>query len=884
MKDHDSPAQEPHRIVIVGAVAGGASAAARLRRLGEHSSIVVFERGEHASFANCGLPYYLGGEIVKRDKLLVAGKTQLEGWLNLEIRTRTDVLSIDRERKLVHVRDLATGDEYDQPYDQLILSPGASPIRPAALLEKVRPHHPRVKSLRSLGDADRLKELVDSGISSAVIVGGGFIGLEVAEQLGQRKVTTSLIEATDHVMPALDKEITAPIHETLTRHGVRLHLNVAVADLEPLEGDRIRVRLDDDRTIETDLVVLAIGVRPESLLAKNAGLELNDRGAIRVDAHQRTSDPSIYAVGDAVEVTEPVFGNKAYIPLGGPANRQGRLAADHIAATVGVTDLEPEELTYRGSQGTSIVRVFDVAAGLTGQSEISLQRQGKRLHEDYETVTVHPMSHASYYPGAQRMTLKIMFSKKEGRLLGAEAVGRHGIDKRLDVLAMAIQLGGTVFDLEQAELCYAPPFGSAKDPINMAGFQAANLLLGQTRNVNAKELEELIKDNAVTLLDVRTEPEYQTDSIEIAVNIPLDQLRERRDEIPRDRPVVTYCQVGQRGYLAETMLRQHGVDVRNLSGGFTSWRLWQAMVEPPNEDPIEPNPGGAPSLDGEEQPSKIQTQVAGDDDAASGGKAMVTTSCQVGGGATNNGQQAHAEPTTLDVRGELCPGPLLAMAHAVEQLRAGQSIRVLASDPGFANDARAWCASNGHRVLEVQQTDRAVEALIQKQTAGASQEVATTSPRDGQTLVVFSGDLDKVLASFVIANGAAAMGKPVTMFFTFWGLNALRRKEAPPVSKGLLDRMFGWMMPRGAERLKLSQMNMGGMGTAMMKYVMKNKNVADLPTMIATARQQGVRMVACTMSMDVMGLKKEELIDGVELGGVAAYLGEAQKSSVNLFV
>ena len=581
--------QTQTRIVIVGGVAGGASAAARARRLDEQASIVVFERGGEASFANCGLPYYLGGEIADRGRLLVAGDRQLKDWLNLDVRTRSEVTAIDRESSEVSVREVDSGRTYRQPYDYLILSTGAAPIRPGPLLENVGRDHPRVLSLRNMADVDRIKAVVDGGIRSALVIGGGFIGLEVAEQLVRRGVQTGVVEMLPQVLPNLDAEMVEPLHQELAGHGVELHLENGVAALDPAESG-VAIRLNSGRELSADLVLLAVGVRPESELAKTAGLELTQRGAIRVDSGQQTSDPRIYAVGDAVEVTEPMFGGAAYVPLGGPANRQGRLVADRIAASQSCDAFQEEALRYRGSQGTSIVRVFELSAGTTGFSEKGLARLALSRGQDYGVVYVHPNNHAGYYPGASRVSIKLIYETPSGRVLGAQAVGRQGIDKRIDVIAMAIQMKATVYDLEEAELCYAPPFGSAKDPVNMAGFVAANALRGLTNTIHVDELPGEPAAADVTTIDVRTTPEFALGAIPGAIHLPLEELRDRIDEVPRDKPVITYCKLGQRGYFAERILRQNGYDdVRNLSGGYETWKQFERVLQSKaaNSSPVE---------------------------------------------------------------------------------------------------------------------------------------------------------------------------------------------------------------------------------------------------------------------------------------------------------
>lgn len=563
---------ERPRILIVGGVAGGASAAARCRRLLEDAEIIVFERGPYASFANCGLPYYLGGEIAERGKLLVAGGNRLQGWLNLDVRTGSEVRSIDRAGQRIEVVELGSGRTTWEAYDRLILATGAAPIRPAPLLAEVGAEHPRVLSLRSIPDADQIKAVVDAGAREATVIGGGFIGLEVVEQLVHRGTRVRLVEMLPQVMPPLDAEMVEPIHALLRQQRVELHLGDGVAGLKPLDNQRVQVTLQSGVKLDADLVLLAIGVRPESSLARAAGLELNERGAVRVNEHLQTSDPAIYAVGDAIEIIEPVLGGKTQIPLAGPANRQGRLAADHLAAELQRATWSAVDVRFRGAQGTSVVRVFDLVAAMTGLSEKALNRAGKKLHAEFEVVYVHPMHHADYYPGAERMTLKLLFERPTGRVLGAQAVGGAGIDKRIDVMAMAIQMRATVFDLEQAELCYAPQFGSAKDPVNQAGFQAANVLHGITRVVTAGEMAAL-RDAGAVVLDVRSEREFAAGHVPGARNVPIDQLRGRLSELPIGASVITYCAVGQRGYIAERILRQRGwQDVHNLSGGFRSWQ------------------------------------------------------------------------------------------------------------------------------------------------------------------------------------------------------------------------------------------------------------------------------------------------------------------------
>lgn len=556
------------KIAIVGGVAGGASAAARARRLSEEAEIIVFERGPEPSFANCGLPYYVGGQIADRDKLLVAPKQRLIERHRLDVRVRQSVEVVDHQRKRLTVKILADGTTYEESYDKLILAPGAAPLRPPIPGIDL----PGIYTLRDLRDADRLHEVV-AGARSAVIVGAGFIGLEMAENLVHRGIETTVVELVDQVLPPWDREMTIPIAEHLVEKGVRLVLSDSAEEFAPILPKGLTVRLKSGDELDADFVVLSVGVRPENSLATVAGLEVGPRGGIRVNKHMQTSDPDIYAVGDAVEVRDFVTGDPTQIPLAGPANRQGRIAADHIFG---------RESSYRGTQGTAVVGVFDMAAAMTGLSEKALKRVGRA----YEKIYLHPTQHAGYYPGAEQMSLKLLFDPRDGRVLGAQAVGRAGVDKRIDVLAMAIQAGMTVFDLEEVELAYAPQFGAAKDPINMAGFIAAGVVRGDCAIVHATDLltsASLAESGSVepdtiakepVLVDVRGPDEFACGHIPGAVNIPLEELRERLGELAAataKQRVIAYCQVGQRGYLATRILTQAGFNAANLSGGYVTY-------------------------------------------------------------------------------------------------------------------------------------------------------------------------------------------------------------------------------------------------------------------------------------------------------------------------
>lgn len=537
------------KIIIVGGVAGGASAAARLRRLSETDEIVMFEKGEYISFANCGLPYYIGGVIEDRSKLLVQTVEGMGTRFNLDIRNWTEIIKINRETKTVIARKVMTGEEYEENYDVLILSPGSKPVKPPIPgLEDAK----SVYTLRNVPDTDRIKEYVDKlQPKKAVVIGGGFIGIEMAENLCDRGIEVTVIEMGNQVMAPVDIEMAQMVHTHMREKGINLILEDGV---DSFSNEGTIVNLKSGKEIATEMIILAIGVQPESTIAKEAGLETGLRGAIKVNEHLQTTDPSIYAVGDVVEVKDYIHGTETYIPLAWPANRQGRLVADHIHG---------KEAVYKGTLGTSIAKVFDLTVATTGSNEKTL----KRLGVEYEVVHVSPASHAGYYPGASPMSLKLIFDKESGKIYGAQAIGKDGIDKRIDVIATAIKGGLSVLDLPDIEIAYAPPYSSAKDPVNMAGYAATNIMEGMVSTVQWHEIDEIIEQGGY-LIDVRTPQEVSRGAIKGSVNIPVDELRNRLDEIPTDKDLYVTCQVGMRGYLATRILAGNGFHVKNLDGGY----------------------------------------------------------------------------------------------------------------------------------------------------------------------------------------------------------------------------------------------------------------------------------------------------------------------------
>jgi NADPH-dependent 2,4-dienoyl-CoA reductase/sulfur reductase-like enzyme/TusA-related sulfurtransferase/rhodanese-related sulfurtransferase len=651
------------KLVIVGGVAGGASVATRARRLSEDANIILFERGEFVSFANCGLPYYIGGEITDRDDLLVTTVELLQDRFNIDVRNFSEVVSVDREGKTVTVRNVKTDETYVESYDKLALCPGGQPIKPP--LDGI--DLDSIFSLWNIPDSDRIKAYVDEKKpESAVVIGAGFIGLEMAENLIAKGMQVTVVEMLDQVLPPLDYEMATMVHETLVANGIRLHLGDGVSSFRK-EGDRTVVTTQKGAELECDLVILSIGVRPENGLAKNAGLDLGERGGIKTDATMLTSDPNIYAAGDVCEVTDFVSGQPAMIPLAGPANKQGRMVADNVFG---------KRTEYKGTQASAIVKIFEQTVALTGNNEKTLQRNGMPYMKSY----TQSGSHAAYYPGSQMMNLKLLFAPDDGKVLGAQIVGMEGADKRIDVIATAIRAGMTVYDLEELELAYAPPYSSAKDPVNMAGFVAGNLLRGYVENVHWNELEGLDTASNV-LLDVRDEEEVEMhEPIAGALHIPLDQLRARLGELDRDKTYIVYCAMGLRGYIAYRMLVQNDLKCMNLSGGYCVYN--------------------APKGDWTRPPPPVESTVE------------FAEKC--------------FDNFDFDINacGVPCPGPIMKLAKKIKVMEDGQVVRVTASDRAFSKDVPGWCKKTGNKLISITSGDGKYMALILKGDAGPVAEEA----------------------------------------------------------------------------------------------------------------------------------------------------------------
>ena len=817
------------KYVIIGGVAGGATAAARLRRIDEQAEIILLEKGKYISYANCGLPYYIGGVIAEREKLLVQTPASFGKRFRIDVRVENEVIAIDPEKKTLTIRK-ADGKEYEETYDKLLLSPGANPVKPP--LEGIDSEG--IFTLRNVEDIDRIKAYItDKQVKRAVVVGAGFIGLEMAENLHHAGVAVSVVEMGNQVMAPIDFSMAAPIHRHLIEKGVSLYLEEGVTRFRRTE-EGITVFLKSGKTISADMVLLSIGVRPATALAQQAGLELGEMGGIRVDEYLETSAKDIYAVGDAIEYPHPLTGKPWLNYLANPANRQGRIVADNMA--LGNTT------SYEGAIGTSIAKVFDMTVASTGLAAKRLKQWGM----EYQSSVTHSASHAGYYPDALPLTLKLTFHPKTGKLYGAQCVGYEGVDKRIDQIAGLIKHGGTVYDLMETEHTYAPPFSSAKDPIAIAGYVASNIISGAMPVISWRELAE--KKDEVMLIDTRTPEEFSFGTIPGAVNIPLDEMRDRLSEIPADKPVVLFCAVGLRGYLAQRILIGRGYrNTANLIGGYKTYSTAVAPIPAPTAS------------------SPAQPAASAPSQSAQSGSVK--------------------EPLRVNACGLQCPGPIMQVKKAMDSIAPGERVEIVATDAGFARDASAWCATTGNKLIEKKEEKGRYTVLLEKgdEACTCPSSLPAAGGR-GKTLILFSDDLDKALATFVLANGAAATGQKVSIFFTFWGLNVLKKIQKPRTEKDIFGKMFGMMLPSNSLRLKLSKMNMMGLGSRMMRFLMKRKGIDSLESLRSQALAQGVEFIACQMSMDMMGIRREELLDEVTIGGVATYMERADKANVNLFI
>lgn len=812
--------------VIIGGVAGGATAAARIRRADESAEIILLEKGKYISYANCGLPYYIGGVIADRDKLFVQTPEGFGKRFNIDVRVENEVTAIDTAAKTVTVKK-ADGTSYTESYDKLLLSPGSNPVVPP--LKGIDSEG--IFTLRNVDDTDRIKSYLNTHqVQDAVVVGGGFIGLEMAENLKHAGANVSIVEMADQVMSPVDFSIASHVHRHLMDQGVGLWLKTGVSHFEQADG-RLRVCFTDGGHIMADMVLLSVGVRANTQLAAQAGIELGERG-IKVNSYLQTSAADVYAVGDAIEFTHPLTGQPWLNFLANPANRQGRIVADNMVFG--------NQCEYEGAIGTSIAKVFDLTVGATGLPAKRLQQLGVA----FEQSTTSSAAHASYYPGAFQLTTKLTFDPQSGKLYGAQCVGHDGVDKRIDQAALVIKNGGTIYDLIKLEHAYAPPFSSAKDPIAIAGYTAANIINGSMPIIHWRELKDMDL-SGTTLIDVRTADEYSLGTIRNAINIPVDELRERIHEIPADKPVIVFCAIGLRGYIALKILTGRNFkNVRNLSGGYKTYALATQPITHENN-----HSNSTEKMNETKSANSCETKII-----------------------------------TVDACGLQCPGPILKLKKNMDTMSAGERIEVKATDPGFPRDAEAWCQSTGNRFLSKTNSNGYYSVVIEKGGEQPAPAFVGGGMSKNKTLIMFSDDLDRALATFVLANGAAATGHKVSIFFTFWGLNVIKKEKKPAVKKDFFGKMFSWMLPSDSRKLKLSKLSMCGIGDKMMRNIMRKKNISQLEELRQQAMDSGVEFIACQMSMDMMGVHQEELIDGVTIGGVATYMNRAEDACVNLFI
>lgn len=807
------------KVLIVGGVAGGASTATRLRRLDENLEIVIFEKGEYVSFANCGLPYYIGDIIQNRESLLVQTPESLKARFNLDVRVNSEVVGVNGKDKKVKVKT-KNGEEYEEIFDFLVLAPGAKPIFPA--IKGIE--NKKIFTLRNINDMDKIKsEIKNNAIKKAVVVGGGYVGIETAENLKHLGIDTTLVEAAPNILAPFDSEISNILEYELVNNGIELMTSEKVVEFQE-DANKIIIKLESGKIVTTDMVILSIGVSPDTKFLQGSGINLGERGHILVNENLETNIDGVYALGDSILVKNYITNQNVGIPLAGPANRQGRIVAGNI---VGRNE------KYKGSLGTAIIKIFELTGASTGLNERSL----KQLNITYEKIYLHPNNHADYYPGASPISIKALYNKENKQILGAQAVGISGVDKFIDVMATSIKFKATIDDLAELELAYAPPFLSAKSPANMVGFIGQNIEDDLLEQVFMEDLKKYDEKKTI-ILDIREELELIGGKFYNSINIPLSELRKRYTELPKDKEIWIYCAVGLRGYIATRFLSQKGYRVKNLAGGIKS------------EEKVIVNTQKESSLT-KEGNSNIEK-----------------------------------EEDYLDLSGLSCPGPLVKIKEKIDKLGEDEKLKVKVSDPGFYNDIQAWSKVTKNSLLSLDKKDGLTYATLQKgQTSKViekNQENVIIEDNSNMTMVVFSGDLDKAIAAFIIANGALTMGKKVTMFFTFWGLSILKKKNL--AKKSFIEKMFAMMLPKNSQDLPVSKMNFFGIGAKMIRSVMKKKNIMSLEELIKKAIDSGVNITACTMSMDVMGISEEELIDGINYGGVGQYLGEAEKSNNNLFI
>lgn len=809
------------KVLILGASTAGLAAAQRLRRLDESLDITVLDRLERPGFATCAWPYYIGRDIAQKDLLDTTDAAYLKERYNIELQTGRDVVAVDPDAKTV---SLADGES--ESYDILIVATGRKPVDRWDDTELPSYH------VFDVDGAETLDNAITNGLSEMTIMGGGPVALEMAEALRKRDVDVTLVCEDERLYPQLDPEFSRLMQNTLIEEGVKLYLGRKIIATKGPE-----IVLDNRDSFTAQAVLLAGKVVP-NLDFLQGQAELGPEGGLKVDAHFKTSLDDVYAVGDVIETVDRLTGEPVVWPLANPAARQGRFLADML--------LDKREEGYPGVTRVSIVRVFHEVFGTVGALESELKAKGQEKGKDYLTAMLHTESRAPYYPlgefypAAEDITVKVIFDK-QGKLLGASGIGSTRMDKTLDILSAFLQKGATVDDLQTFEPAYAPPFTTVKDPINILGDLARGELDGTTQKV---AIDEWVADKERVLLDVREPEEALVKPLEDSVNIPLGTLRDRTEELDPDKAYLAVCAAGLRGYLGERQLKAKGLDVKTLQGGMLSYNRYFKQAAAPEA----------------ETPAAAATQ------------------------AKKGTVEVMENREHLDLRGLSCPGPIVQLAKAMENADDGTQFDIVASDPGFQRDVEAWADNTGNQVVLSERDGGDIHVVVQKGGGEVVQSAGGTGGAKEKTMIVFSGELDRAIASFIIANGSAAMGNKVNMFFTFWGLSAIKKQKGPKVKKGFMEKMFDIMLPNDSTKLPLSKMNFLGLGPKMMRYVMRQKQIDSLEDLIRQAQEAGIRMTACQMSMDVMGITKEELIDGVEVGGVATMLNDNDRSNMNLFI
>ena len=825
------------KIVVVGGVALGATFSTRMRRLSEEHEITIYEKSGFVSYANCGLPYNLSGKIA-REKLEVSTPEDLKKAFNINVNVYHEVTKIDTASKKLTIENVKTGKTITDTYDKLVLGPGTRAlVLPIPGMDKEK----AVFTLKNLDDLDKVTEYIkNENPKKAVVFGAGFIGLEVAESLIEAGWDVSVIDIADTVVK-LDKDMSSLAENELTDNGIKLYLKAFTDEIDVKNKE---VVLKDGRRIPYELIFATAGIKPNTEFIAAAGIKVDDRGIVVTNKQMQTSDKDVYAGGDIVYTPHAITGKKVYSPLAWGANRQARVIANHIA---GIKDEQPPTFN------TAIIKLFRKGAAQTGLSEFAAKQEGFEIG----TSIIDSNHHAGYYPGAKKVITKLIFDKGTLRILGGQAVGENP-DKKIDVIATAIQNEATLYDLQDLNLAYSPPYGSARDVINVVASVAIN---GIERNI--KYVRGMDVPEGAYIIDVRPEVVFSMGSMPGAINIDKEELR-TSDKLPsdKDREIHLLCNTGHESYNAWSILSGMGyTNLINIQGGLQHYNAWKKATT------------YTPEL------SSTISQPVAKDASASAPVASATP--------------ANGVVHDVDCSGLSCPGPILKVANKLKEVNDGDILNVKATDFGFETDIKVWATKNGHTVMSVTSDNDGVKAQIAKGSvskAGVINEDtkalagAMLQGKKKATIVLFSGDYDKMIGAMIIAQAAASLGTEVTIFTTFWGLNALRVKPKKRIKKTFIEKRFAKKMPMGAAKLPLSQMNMGGLGKKMIKSIMKKHNVTTPEVMLQQSIDMGINIIACTMSMDLMGLKKEELIDGIGFAGAAAYVAESDDSNLTLFI